>query len=140
MNNKFKIMELKNSDGNVYFELGYQPEFNWGLTNWIGWVQVEEVKAGGMQMLELIKKYHIKYWLNDNRELEGSWDDANEWIANFWIPNVLKAGLEKYSVIVPNNLPAQLSSEFMADNAEKTTLKMLNVQTEQEAIDWLLKK
>ncbi|WP_338812333.1 hypothetical protein V9L05_13100 [Bernardetia sp. Wsw4-3y2] len=133
MNQKLKIKEFKNETGEVFLELGYDPEQNWGLTNWIGWVNEDNIKQGGVAMIELVKKYKIKNWLNDSRNNEGSWDGANDWIANSWMPQVVVAGLKKYSVILPKDLYSQLSAEFMADNAEQTGLQVVNWDSEEKA-------
>lgn len=137
MENKFKITEFKNEQGHVYFELGYDPTTNWGLTNWIGYLPVEYIKTGAEAMIDLIKKHNIKNWLDDNREIEGAWDEANDWIASSWMPRAIEAGLRKFAIIVPDDIFSQVSSDFMADNAKGTALDMINWKTEDEARNWL---
>lgn len=140
MDEKFKISELKNEDGQVYFEIGYDSEKNWGLTNWIGFLPVDYIKSGAESMIDLIKEYNIKHWLDDNRQIEGAWDEANDWIASSWMPRAIEGGLKKFAIIVPDDIFSQISSEFMVENAEKTDLKMVNWKSEEDAIAWLLEE
>jgi hypothetical protein len=138
MDEKLKITEFQNDEGEVFLELGYDPQLNWGLTNWIGFLTTKDVQLGTKAMLELIKEHNIENWLNDNRQAEGSWDGVNDWLAEWWIPRIIEAGLIKYSVIVPKDLYAQLSTELMADNAESVGLKMINWDKEEDARAWLM--
>ena len=125
----------------VFFEIEYLEDKNSLYSNWIGsYLSVEQVQQGCLLVLEAIKEHQSSLLLNDNRQLEGVWDDANEWIANEWMPQAIQAGLMKFAHILPQDLFAQLSAEFMEDNAKKIEdifqLKMFNNQ--EEAEKWLL--
>jgi hypothetical protein len=111
-------------------------------SNWIGsYLSVEQVKAGALLGLEKIKEMKVAQLLNDNRQLEGVWNQANDWVASYWMPEAIKAGLRKFAHIIPQELYAQLSAELMEDNAAKQEgefqLKLFDNQ--EDAEEWLLK-
>jgi len=133
---------LKDKNQNVFYEVEYWSDKNIIYSNWKGdFLDVDEVKEGALLGLEKIKEYKTSIFLNDNRELRGSWDGANEWIANEWIPNAIAAGLKKFAHIVPEDIYAQLSADFMKDNSEevKDAFQMRIFEDEAKAIAWLLK-
>lgn len=133
--------QLKDEQQIVFFEVEYLEDKKFLYTNWIGsYLSVEQVQQGSLLALEVIKEHQSPLLLNDNRQLEGAWDDSNEWLASEWMPQAIQAGLMKFAHILPKDLFAQLSAEFMEDNAKKIEgifqLKMFNNQ--EDAEKWLL--
>lgn len=133
--------QLQNEKQEVYIEVEYLETEKILYSNWIGsYLSLEQVKQGCLLVLEEIKEHKCLLLLNDNRQLEGTWDEANEWIANEWMPQAIQAGLMKFAHILPEDLFAQLSAEFMEDNAKKVEgvfqLRMFNNQ--EDAEKWLL--
>lgn len=134
--------ELKNENQEVFYEVEFWADRNIIYSNWKGdFLDVDKVKQGALLGLEKIEEHKTPIFLNDNRELKGAWDGANDWIANEWIPKAIVAGLKKFAHIVPEDIYAQLSAEFMKDNTEevKDTFQMMIFEDEEKAIAWLLK-
>lgn len=134
-------MELKNKKGEVYYTVKYLEEKNIAYSNWKAtFLTVEQVKEGALLGLQVIKDNAAVGLINDNRELEGSWDGANDWIAEFWMPQAIEAGLKKFAHILAADLFAQLSAEFMEDNQDDITsefqLKMFD--NYEDAEKWVL--
>src|SRR5688500_2483281 len=92
--------ELKRRDGEIFITLEYQPKENWIYVNWIGLQSVETVKEGGQAMLEMLQQTGCHKILNDNRELVGPWDNANDWVEQTWTPNMIANGLRYLAFIV----------------------------------------
>jgi hypothetical protein len=133
--------ELKNESGAVFFEVEYLEDKKILYANWIGsYLSVEQVQQGALLALDEINRYKCTLLLNDNRQVEGVWDEANAWIANELMPRAIQAGLLKMAHILSPDLYAQLSAEFMEDNAKKIEgifeLKMFG--TQEAAESWLL--
>ncbi len=136
------MKKLKNEKQEVFIEVEYLEQKNTLYSNWIGsYLSVEQIKQGGFLMLDEIQQHKCVLLLNDNRQLEGVWDEANEWIATEWLPLMIQAGLMKMAHILSQDLFAQLSAEFFEDNAQNVEnmfqLKMFNNQ--EDAEKWLLK-
>lgn len=129
-------MEVKN-----YINIKHVNDKNLIYANWKAtYLTIEEVKEGTLLVLEAIKEYKTSWLVNDNRELSGSWDGANDWIVEVWMPQAIEAGLQKFAHIIAKDLYAQLSAEFMEDNTEKIEggfeLKMFDNYDDAE--NWLL--
>lgn len=130
--------ELLNSKGKNYFQLEYLSDKKMLYTNWLGSdLTLEEVQKGSLMVLEAIKEHKTSKLLNDNRELTGSWDVANDWIAAVWMPQAIEAGLTKFAHVLPEDLFAQFSAEFMKDNAVETALQIRLFDSLKDAQDWL---
>ncbi|TAE49067.1 MAG: hypothetical protein EAZ06_09440 [Cytophagales bacterium] len=133
--------QLKDEKQKVFIEVEYLEDKKILYSNWIGsYLTVEQVKQGGLLMLTQTQQYNCLLLLNDNRQVEGAWDEANDWIASEWIPQMTQAGLMKMAHILSQDLFAQLSAEFFEDNAKKAEnvfqLKMFN--NEEDGEKWLL--
>lgn len=112
--------ELKSETNEPYIICEYFQDKQYLYSNWIGsYLPVEKIKQGTLLVLEMIKEHSATKLINDNRELEGVWDEANEFIEKVWMPQAIEAGLKRFAHILSPNLYAQLSAEFMEDNAKK---------------------
>lgn len=133
--------QLQNKEQEVFYEVEYLQNQGFLYSNWIGsYLSFEQIKQGCLLGLDKVKEHKCPLLLNDNRQLEGTWDEANEWIATEWMPQAIQAGLMKFAHILPEDIYAQLSAEFMEDNAKEVEnvfqLKMFNNQ--EDAEKWLL--
>lgn len=133
--------QLKDEQQNIFYEVEYLVSEKILYSNWTGsYLSVDQVKEGSLLALDLMRENECQLLLNDNRELEGTWDEANEWIANEWMPQAIQSGLKRFAHILPQDLFAELSAELMEENAKKVEggfqLKMFN--NREEAENWLL--
>jgi hypothetical protein len=135
------LKELTDDKGNVFYQLDFLENDRILYSNWIGsYLSVEQVKSGANTTLQKIRELGVDLVLNDNRQLDGSWDSANEWIAKEWMPNALRSGLRKLAHIVAQDIFARLSAEFMQDNSRKVVKGELEVrlfESKEEALKWL---
>ncbi|MCU0353814.1 MAG: STAS/SEC14 domain-containing protein [Cytophagales bacterium] len=127
--------QLKNALGQVYYEVQYDAENNWVYSNWKGYVTLQEVKDGANAALAHFEKHKCTNLLNDNSELEGPWDDANDWIANDWMPRALAAGLAKFAHIVSPDVFGQLSAEALVTRVQGFEMRIFG--SRREAQEWL---
>ena len=102
---------LKNSLNKVFFTLDYDQVNNWYFANWIGYASPENVKEGALFYLELMRENPCPYLLNSNQELLGSWDKANDWLQNVWVPQARELGLRYMAHILAPNIAAALSGQ-----------------------------
>ena len=79
--------------------------------NWIGYQNTESIMASGKIILEELKKNGIAKVLNDNTLVTGPWNEAAEWTANVWFPNMVDAGLRHFSWIFSKNIFTELSAK-----------------------------
>lgn len=133
--------ELKDQGGNVFLTLEYLKDKDMFYAAWFGsYLSVEQVKQGALLYLDEMDRYPTPKLLNDNRQLEGVWDEANEWLAVEWMPVAIAKGLKKFAHIYSPDLYARLSAEFMQDNSrqfpEGFDLRLFDNQ--EDAEKWLL--
>ena len=73
----------------------------------------EKVIQGCQATIDYLRENRCSNMLNDNRKVVGSWSAANEWIANNWVPQVLRLGLKKFAHIVSPGIFGQASAAEM---------------------------
>ncbi|WP_375562351.1 hypothetical protein ACE193_07315 [Bernardetia sp. OM2101] len=134
--------ELKNKQGDVYYTVEYLKDQNIVKSVWIGkYLPIEDIKTAALLGLSFFKKYKATKILNDNKKLEGSWDEANEWIAKRWTPQATEAGLVKLAHVVADEILAKFSAKFMKmeNDLQDTTFQLKLFDNEKEALEWLEK-
>ncbi len=117
------IMEKKavfRENGQVYFEL-WRTSDGILCADWRGEnLSLEEVKTGAELVLKALEETPTARFFNDNSQLTGSWDEANDWIAQVFMPAAIGLGLRRMGHVLSKDLYTELSAEFMAENAEAT--------------------
>ena len=68
------------------------------------------MSAGGT-ILDLLKKKKVVKVLNDNTLVTGPWQDAAEWTATVWFPDMIKAGLKHFAWVFSRDIFAELSAK-----------------------------
>jgi len=135
---KGDVHTMFNSMGQYYYTVEYVKDLGFLYSNWKGsYLSFDEVQKGCLLGLDKIKQYKVTKILNDNTLLDGSWDDANAWIADYWIPMAIQSGLKKFAHIVSQDIYAQLSAQFMHNNNEDTGLEMKLFEDIDQAVAWL---
>ena len=115
-------------------EVTYDAENHILFCRWIGFQNKEKIMAGGNKILDLFKKKaNCSKIFNDNREVTGPWQDAAEWTAKQWFPDMEKAGLKYFAWIFSENIFAQLS----AKNAQPASDVGKVFNSANEGVEWL---
>jgi PAS domain S-box-containing protein len=119
-----------------FIEIFYDPEHKYMETNWVGFQNVDTVKAGCMEMLKILKCNNCFKVLNDNSEVKGNWSEAADWAGEVWFPMMEAAGLKLFAWIYSPSTFSALSAKRSVD------VKVGNVITQfftgrEDALDWL---
>lgn len=132
--------ELKRPNGkDVYATLTYEKENDLIYLDWNGYLNVDLVKAGSEELLQMIRQTKIKKVLVDNRKVSGPWQAANEWYQTDWNPRAAKEGLTDMAVIMSDNIFTQLSLQgFTKVTQGMYTVGIFNSET--QARKWLLEQ
>ncbi|KUG08568.1 hypothetical protein [Solirubrum puertoriconensis] len=104
---------LQNSFGKPFLTIQWDQVNNWVYSRWEGLLSKENVEKGGEQVLEAMQATGCRLLLNDNREVKGSWSQANDYIAQQWMPKAKALGLRRFAHILAPGLFAQQSVEEM---------------------------
>lgn len=92
-------------------EISYDPTHKYLYCNWIGFQNKQSIMETGAVILDLFKKKGISKILNDNTKVTGPWQDAAEWTATVWFPDMINAGLLHFAWIFSENIFAELSAK-----------------------------
>ena len=104
---------LTNSFDKVFLTIEFDAANQWIYNNWTGVLPTEKVIQGCQATIDFLRANRCAHMLNDNREIVGSWNSANDWIAANWMPQVLKLGLKRFAHIVSPGIFGQASAEEM---------------------------
>ncbi|RSK45215.1 hypothetical protein [Hymenobacter rigui] len=105
--------EFNNTFGEVYLFTVFDQPNNWIYNDWQGLLSPGSVLEGCMGVLDILQRTQCAYMLNDNRRVLGSWQQANEWIEQEWIPKALAAGLRYHAHVVAPGVFGQAAAEDM---------------------------
>jgi hypothetical protein len=92
-------------------EITYDPVNRYMYCNWIGFQNKQSIMNSGSIILDLFKQKNISKILNDNTQVTGPWQEAAEWTATVWFPEMIKAGLRHFAWIFSPNIFAELSAK-----------------------------
>ena len=104
---------LTNSFDKVFLTIEFDVANQWIYNNWTGVLPTDKVIQGCQATIEFLRENRCAHMLNDNRQVIGSWNSANDWIAANWMPQVLKLGLKRFAHIVSPGIFGQASAEEM---------------------------
>ena len=128
-------ISVKNPLGEEFIDIQHEEAYRGVYACWRGEVTVEDVKQGAEKVLEQVQEHACINLLNDNRELTGSWDGANEWIEKNWTPRVVAAGLKKFAHMVSADIFAAMSVEEMVTRVSGFEMRIFDDESEARA--WL---
>lgn len=84
-------VQLQDRDGNVFFSIELNDN-GWLFCSWNGEITDDKVVEGGNALAKAVEDTRCPYLINDNRQLEGSWLSAMDWIVSDLEPRLRKAG------------------------------------------------
>lgn len=111
-----KITITVRNNNKVFLEIERDDTNKWIYARWMGQLTTDDVKEGAIKVLGEIRDSGYCLLLNDNKHLVGHWDEANEWIAQEWVPMAIEAGLNKFAHVVSDYSFGQASAETMKIN------------------------
>jgi hypothetical protein len=128
--------ELINSFDKVYLTIEFDGANQWIYNNWIGVLPTEKVIQGCQATIDFLREKPCSKMLNDNRQVVGSWNLANEWIAQTWMPQVLALGLKRFALVLSPGIFGQASASEMVTRVG-TRFEMRLFQDIELAKAWL---
>jgi hypothetical protein len=117
-------------------EISYDAKNGYLYCNWIGFQNKESIIKSGNTILDLLKQKRVTKVLNDNSQVTGPWQEAAEWTATVWFPNMVAAGLKHFAWIFSNNIFSELSAKKAMPSSD--VVKSFNSLN--DAQRWLLEQ
>jgi hypothetical protein len=128
---------LYDEHNSKYFTIELLPE-GWIYSQWIGEISDEKVHAGGKMILAFTEKTGCAYLINDNREQEGSWLTALDWIENELEPGLIKAGNRLIAHVLSKEFIAKFSAIELEARLNKPSFKIFYELKDAE--EWIQSK
>jgi PAS domain S-box-containing protein len=117
-------------------DLTYNGIGNYLCANWYGFHSFHTVKAGGLKLLEAIKRHKCTALLNDNTHLMGSWENATEWIATDFVPLLKQTGLTHFAWIYSPSAFSKMATDHTVDILPNEIV-VRTFNNKEEGIKWL---
>lgn len=131
--------ELKTTTlGKVYLKVEYDEGAHAVIMNWIGFCNTEELKAGMEVGLELLQEKNTHRWIADASQMEGGFDEANDWLEKDWTPRAQAAGLAAVAFVLSPDAFNEFSTNEYAER--NTDLENPHFKTQEEAKEWIKNK
>lgn len=92
---------------------------------------------GAKDILAQVEKHNILYILNDNTDVEGVWDKANDWIAKNFTPVLKTSSAVKYAHILSSDFFAELSAELLVEVGIEHGIAMKTFGDRVAGLKWL---
>jgi hypothetical protein len=115
----FRVVQIKNTIESInklnqvfhFIELDYLKQ-EIIYHGWVGYRTNEQIKQVlDNHFLSIYYQHKCKSMLIDNSKMSGSFADINDWLATYFMPKMIKAGLQNCAVVFPQNVFAQLAVE-----------------------------
>jgi hypothetical protein len=132
-----RVLELfRKENGKIYATIGIDEELNAVVDVWEGYFgSIENFNKVLLRMTEILEERHYPYWLADLRNLEGPFTASSAYIVNEIVPRLMKAGLKREAIVLPENLFAETSVKDTVQVLSNRNLRLFN--NYQKARNWL---
>jgi hypothetical protein len=134
---KGQVIESINKSAQVFhtIDLSYAKD---GILfhSWIGYRtndQLKQVLDG--HFAKIYEQHKFKKMIIENSKMSGSFDEANDWMATYFMPKLVKLGLQYVAVVLPANVFAKISVEEWDKKIGGFTSR--NFGSSNEAFVWL---
>jgi hypothetical protein len=111
-----KLQNELNDDFAHFYQLKEYPHIL--LQEWKGFCMPKELKEGHQKVIDLVIEHHFTHLISVIVELEGSFDEVNEWFLKEFNPKMVALGMKYEAIIQSQNLFSQLSAEELVENSE----------------------
>lgn len=122
------------------------PELNCILLEWKGDVLLEEWIEILNRGAEEVASRKVTSWIGDTTNLGATGDEHNQWVQQDFTPRILKAGLRKLVIVLPNDVLGEMAmQELMEDLKNTAASNKSDMQSNftkdiNDAVEWVKSK
>jgi hypothetical protein len=118
-----------------YIDLSYIKQGIF-LHGWVGFRTTDQFKAvHDGHVLKLFQQFNCKNAIVECTRMSGSFDEANDWLAGYYMPKLILSGLHNVGVVLPQNILAQMAVEEWDKKVGGFTSR--NFGSLNDALNWL---
>jgi len=129
-------IEVKNALGQVFYSGELDTNEGWVHNQWYGYISAEDVIKAVKKSIETFGLSYSNL-LNDSSQAEVAWEEANQWLAENWIPQAIAGGLKKFAFVVSPDVFSAMSSQELATQIPEAGFEMRTFERVSDAKDWL---
>ena len=124
----------------AYLSIHVDRESKCVLSEWIGFANSLEFRAGNMKVLQAIRDTHAVSIVIDNRRLEGVTPVDQLWIRDSFAPLMEAAGLKRMGLVVATHGLAKIATEdIRSKTVTRSAITTRVFGTVSEATEWVLR-
>ncbi|MBX2842802.1 MAG: hypothetical protein KTR26_13610 [Flammeovirgaceae bacterium] len=107
---------------NNFFQASYEEEKSTLTIVWLpetGNMKEEDYKGALITVLDILKKYEVKYWIGDTRNFAYTIvPELQQWTAEEFNPKLIEYGLKRMALLVPEEFIASLGIQQIVEEME----------------------
>lgn len=108
------------------------------VARWIGFLTLEEVRAGCGFMTHLFKDREIKIHMSEHRDLGILSLEVQKYLVREWFPEIENIGVRKVGAVLANDVFAEATVRRVNREASNRNLTIRMFTTAEDCIQWLL--
>ena len=120
-----------------YVEIFLDKETNIIVAKWIGFLKIDQVKAGCSFLTSYVRTNRIKGHLSDHRGLKVLSAEVQDYLTKTWFAEVEGVGLRRVGAIVSDDVFAKATVDRVNTLAKVGNLQILMFSSEKDCIEWL---
>jgi len=121
-----------------FVEIAYDKSNKILVAKWIGFLKIEDARAGCSFMTKFVKDNLISGHLSDHRQLKVLSKEVQDYLTMTWFPEVEKVGLKRVGAVVADDVFAAASVGKVNKAGQMCNLKIDMFNSESECVKWLL--
>ncbi len=103
-----------------------------------GFCLAKEIKELHCQIIDLVEKHKFTHLISDIIEVEGSFEETNEWFINVFNPKMVELGMNYEAIIQSKNIFSKLAAEELVENSQLKEIgyHMRLFDSVEKALEW----
>ncbi|KAA9340661.1 hypothetical protein [Adhaeribacter soli] len=102
----------------IYFDKPFatielEQENNLLVLTWHGFANSEEFQEARTKAVQLSRLHGIKRWVSNMKEMKAIRQADQEWSVNTWLPEFLTLNIEKWAIVVSDDMFNQMAMSSM---------------------------
>lgn len=102
----------------VYYDQPYvtieiEPDKDLLVITWLGFAGSQEYRETRTRAIELSQEHGVKRWLSNMKNMKAIRQAEQEWTIDEWLPMFLKLKLERWAILVSDDMFNQMAVSSM---------------------------
>jgi hypothetical protein len=124
----------------AFVQLHHDPAGATLETEWLGFVNSEQLRSSLMEALRLGRQYHVQGWIANNTLLRTIRPADQDWISQEWFPDFAKLGVKRLAIAESQDALNRMGiSTIMQHATEYTPFDTQYFADAEEARRWAAK-